>query len=464
MDGRTSATPPSGIRGLLARVKPATDRLPRPMRERAEQLALDVEMVVNLLRGRRPPSFHPRTADPRRSSSETADGASGAGQREPSLQASRSALATRALEIVARAQATADAVTLTLADPDGGELRFVPGQFFTVLLAVDGETLRRAYSLSSAALDRQRVDITIKRVRGGRVSNHLNDHAAVGQRLEVLGPSGAFTVAPTPAARRALVLIAGGSGITPIASILRTVLAVEEESRVALIYGNGGPEDIIFRDELDALARTHADRFALRHVLSRPPKGWSGGAGILDAETCARELEALERHPAFGLDALDAARYYICGPEPMMEAARAALRELGAPASRIHEERFSQPHLRGQTGDGARPRVEGPQAVQVRRGGLPVAGFEVSPEQTLLEAGLEAGLPLSYSCAMGGCGVCKVRLVEGEVEMEEPNCLSPIERARGDVLACICRPVSGVIIDLGRRRGSGLGGAARGGR
>ncbi|MCB9754701.1 MAG: ferredoxin--NADP reductase [Myxococcales bacterium] len=436
--------------------------MPEPLRERVEQLGRDLEMLVNLWRGRRPPPFRTRVA----SGAGRGGVAAGPGPSpgdEPGAGPRAGALATRALEIVALTRETDDAVTLTLADPDGGELRFVPGQFFTVLVDVGGETLRRAYSLSSSALERERASVTIKRVSGGRASNHLNDHAAVGQRLLVLGPSGAFTVAPSPAARRVLVLIAGGSGITPIAAIVRTVLAVETSSKIALIYGNRGAADIIFRAQLDALAREHEGRLELRHVLSDPPAGWAGGVGLLDRETCLHELARLETRPGFDPETLDDAEYFVCGPEPMMEAVRDALREFGVPRARVHEERFSQPHLRGQ-GARARARAPRPQGVQVRRAGLPVAGFEVAPEQTLLEAGLTAGLPLSYSCAMGGCGACKVRLVEGEVEMEEPNCLTDEERARGEVLACVCRPLAGLVIDIGPRRAPGLGGAARGGR
>jgi ferredoxin-NADP reductase len=397
-------------------------------------------MVANLWRGRRPVSFNEHgRGQPER----------GASSRDEEEQA-KGLLATRSLEIVALARETADAISLVLADPEGEPVEFVPGQFFTVLVTVDGEALRRAYSLSSCAQEQERVRITIKRVAGGKVSNYLNDHARVGQRLRVLGPSGAFTLRPDEAKARRLMMIAGGSGITPIMAILRSLLAVEPRTQVALLYGNRGVDDIIFKRELDHLFAAHADRLHVRHVLSRPPAGaWEGGAGLLDELTVERELVGLESLGLLGADH----EYFVCGPEGMMQAVRGVLRARDVAPRKIHEERFSQPQLRPRvrrdsSGGDAAPADE-PRAVVVRRGGLPATRYLVEPGQTVLEGGLASGVPLRYSCAMGGCGACKVTLAEGEVEMEEPNCLTAAERARGEVLACVCYPrTEEVVIEL----------------
>ena len=152
---------------------------------------------------------------------------------------------------------TPDAVTLVLEDPTGASVSFAPGQFFTLFVSVGDEILRRAYSASTDARETERVAITIKRVASGVVSNHVNDHVREGDLLQVLGPSGSFVVAPEPSVARHLVLLAGGSGITPMMAITRTVLAVEPQSRVTLVYGNRGRADVIFKDALDR-ARAHA--------------------------------------------------------------------------------------------------------------------------------------------------------------------------------------------------------------
>ena len=339
-------------------------------------------------------------------------------------------LAPRTLRIARVVRETADAVTLVFEDPTGGRFAFAPGQFFTLLVTVEGEVLRRAYSASSDARDEERVAVTVKRVAGGVVSNHLNDHAREGDLVQVLGPSGSFLVPEGDGRDRHIVLLAGGSGITPLLSILRTGLARDPGARFTLVYGNRGERDVIFREAIDALAHAHAPRFSVRHVLGEPSPGWTGGQGILDEETLRRELDA--HVPRTDPDAL----YFVCGPEPMMRAARVALRTRGVADANVFEERFNMPHLRSAKAVAA---TGAPQVLSVRANGAPPREIYVGPEQSILEAGLSAGIAMDYSCAMGGCGACKVRLCEGEVEMEEPNCLTTGERAGGYVLACISR-------------------------
>jgi ring-1,2-phenylacetyl-CoA epoxidase subunit PaaE len=343
-------------------------------------------------------------------------------------------LAPRVMRVADVTRETADAVSLRLVDPTGRRISFVPGQFFTVLVALPGgEVLRRAYSISSAPDEdgaAAEVTITIKRLRGGRASNHLNDTVREGDVLQVLGPSGSFTMTPDPTARRHLVLFAGGSGITPLMSITRTLLAREPESRISLVYGNRGEADVIFRGSLAALARTEEDRFTLRHVLSEPPPGFSGRTGILDVPTVLAEFDAL------GENLPEPAAYYVCGPEPMMAATREALLSRGVSPSQIREERFSAP--------ARRTAPETPKAAEHVRIHVRGAARDVvaAPGQTLLEAGLARSLPMPFSCTMGGCGACKVKLLRGEVASEEPNCLSEEERAEGFVLACVTRATS----------------------
>jgi ring-1,2-phenylacetyl-CoA epoxidase subunit PaaE len=323
---------------------------------------------------------------------------------------------------------TADAVTVELDDPTGAPVRFAPGQFFTLHLRIDGELVKRAYSASSSALAPESVSVTVKRVEGGRVSSYVVDRLRVGDAVEVLGPSGSFTPLPSASPRR-LLLVGGGSGITPLASIARTLLASEPATRLALVYGNRGIDDVIFRDALDALAAASSSAFVVRHVLERPPPGWPGGRGLLDGAALARELDTLGEPDA------PTTECFLCGPAPMMAAARACLEGRGVAAERIHEERFVSAHSPAATADLA------DQAVTVRTGGRERA-FVVAAGRTVLEAAIAAGVDMPFSCSVGGCGTCIVRLAEGRVEMDEPNCLTTQERAEGKVLACVSRPAS----------------------
>lgn len=338
----------------------------------------------------------------------------------------------RPLAVAEVIRETPDAVSVRLAEVDGSPLRFEAGQFLTFHLDVDGQPLRRAYSLSTSPLDGPTATVTVKRVAGGRASNWINDHLEPGATLRALGPSGSFVANEA----KELVLIAGGSGITPIVSIAETALRTRDDVSVRLVYGNRSERDVIFGDRLAALACEH-DALTVDHVLEAPPEGWQGRAGRLDGAVLADWLD--------GLGEADDRAYWICGPEPMMDAAREALLARGVPASAIFEERFRSP------GD-APSAIDLPEetvTVRVRVDGADHL-VPVPPGETLLEAGLGAGADMPFSCAMGGCAACKCKLVEGEVLMEEPNCLSDAERADGWVLACVSRPMGAAKVEVER--------------
>jgi ring-1,2-phenylacetyl-CoA epoxidase subunit PaaE len=339
---------------------------------------------------------------------------------------SPSSLVLRRLRVASVVSETADAVSLVFEDPGGMPIRFAPGQFFTLHVRIDGEVHKRAYSASSSALDPMRVAVTIKRVHDGRVSRHLVANVREGDLIDVHGPSGVFVPASSNAPRR-LVLVGGGSGITPLSSITRTLLASEPETRIVLIYGNRAFEDIIFRTTLDELGAQHAGRLTVRHVLQTPPPEWTGGSGLLDAAALGRELDAL------GAEATSGAEYFLCGPAPMMAEARACLESRGVPAAQIREERFVSAHAAAGTGE--------EQPVTVHMSGQDYE-FVVPSGKTVLETALDAGIDMPFSCTVGGCGACRVLLTKGTVVMDEPNCLSPQERADGYVLACSSRPTS----------------------
>ncbi len=349
-----------------------------------------------------------------------------------------SSLTPRRLRIARIVRETADAVSLVLEDPTGAPIPFAPGQFFTLHVPIGGEVHKRAYSASSNALDGSRVAVTVKRVADGRVSRHLVGHAHEGDPIDVLGPSGSFTPAPAKGPR-SLVLVGGGSGITPLSSIARTLLASEPDTRVVLVYGNASLEEVIFKESLDALAEEHAGqgaRFRVRHVLQHPPPGWTGGTGLLDGAALARELDALGDPDAA------AAEYILCGPAPMMAAVRACLEQRGIAPPQIREERFVSAHAL----PGAPASAEAHEVtVRMRTGEHRLV---VPAGRTILETALDAGVDMPFSCAVGGCGTCRVHLARGSVAMDEPNCLSADERAGGYVLACVSRPSSPCTLEV----------------
>jgi ferredoxin-NADP reductase len=332
----------------------------------------------------------------------------------------------RDLELVAVARPTSDAVTLVFRNPPDAPVTFRPGQYLTLVVAQGGESLHRAYSLCSDPADREHLAVTVKRVAGGRLSNLLNDTAAVGQRYRVLGPSGRFGTTPRQNAARRVVLVAAGAGVTPLFSIAQALAAGEPLSRIELVCGNRRVADILFRPELEHLAAAHPN-LRVTHALTRAPRGWRGARGRLAGERLAALVPV---DPA--------AEYYVCGPEGMMQGVVAYLRAAGVPAGHVFVERFVRQDAAAHGGTGAVHEVR-----FARRGIV----LRVPDTKTLLEASLEAGLALAFSCTMGGCAACKVRVLEGELDQEEPNCLTAEEAARGGRLACVGRPRSALVVD-----------------
>lgn len=410
--------------------------------DRLRSLRRDLAAVAATLGGQ-PPAPGAKAPPPATSGADTPEPLSTTSPPASAAPVSRtsspaSALTPRRLRIARIVRETSDAVSLVLEDPTGAPIPFAPGQFFTLHVPIAGQVHKRAYSASSSALDGGRVAVTVKRVADGRVSRHLVGHAHEGDPIDVLGPSGSF-IPPPARGPRLLVLVGGGSGITPLSSIARTVLASEPETRVALVYGNGALEDVIFKDALDALVAEHSEgsRFRVRHVLERPPPGWTGGTGRLDGAVLGRELDELDDPDAPWAD------YFLCGPAPMMSAARVCLEIRGVSPVRIREERFVSAHA----APGARASKEAHEVtLRLRRGGE--QRLLVSAGRTVLEAALDAAIDMPFSCAVGGCGTCRVRVSSGSVAMDEPNCLSDEEHDQGYVLACVSRPTSACTLDV----------------
>ncbi len=416
---RMSGRAPSPLVGDAAAPPPlsevdALSVLPRGMARKLRAAQRDVRMLTGrLILGKNPPPIIERPRP-------VAGAVVSLPRKTPTM--------SRQVKVTNVVRETDDAVSIYLAEMDGSPIEFRPGQFLSIDVVIDGERCRRAYSLASACISGAPRHITVKRIVDGRVSNHLNDTVQVGHELAVLGPSGNFTVEPRPVNERHLIMIAGGSGITPIMSILETVLRLEDRSRVTLIYGNRGWQDVIFRERLASLCEEFGDRLVVDHVLEHAPEPWSGCLGLLSRDVLESRLQAL------GIQDDGLQRYFLCGPTPMMAAAHEVLQARGVAPNRIAEERFTRPEAR----EGAKGSNQ-TELVTVSKGGRD-HGIQVEPGQTILEAGLAAGIEMPFSCAMGGCGACRVRLTAGDVQMEEPNCLSRAEREQGYVLTCVGRP------------------------
>jgi ring-1,2-phenylacetyl-CoA epoxidase subunit PaaE len=331
---------------------------------------------------------------------------------------------------------TPDAIAVTLQPPPHAEdaFRFTPGQYLTFRRIVDGEEQRRSYSICAAPGAPLRVGI--KRVEGGRFSSWAVDQLKPGDMLEAMPPEGRFGLVPDPAAApRTILGIACGSGITPILSIIAGVLEAEPTSRVVLLYGNRTGADIMFRGALEALKDRHLDRFAVVHVLSREKHELESLHGRLDAARIQALLPGLVPPGAI-------AEAFLCGPAGLPEAATEALTALGVPAEHIHAERFTPSSPLPDAG--GRQRIVAPGVPPAALADITIDGVTrrvpVAAGETVLEAGLRAGLDLPWSCRGGMCCTCRAKVERGEVEMATNYSLQPWETEAGFVLTCQSRP------------------------
>jgi ferredoxin-NADP reductase/multimeric flavodoxin WrbA len=333
----------------------------------------------------------------------------------------------RPLRVLAMLPEGADAVTVVFEDPARHAEHFEAGQYLTLEVPINSERVRRAYSLATAPCDGG-LAITVKRVPGGLMSNWIHDQLSVGDLVRCFGPSGQFTAGPPPSqGPRKLLLVAGGSGIVPLQAVARQVLHDEPDAEVTLVYGSSALERAIFAAPLREQALSEAPRLRLHWVFETAPLEGNGPAcsvGRLDAPTLAA---------IFGDTNLSRFhRAMVCGPDAMRAAVRQALLGGGLPAERLLEESFVSPR-RGTVNDHAQEAIfESPDGEQT---------ITLRPGDTLLEAALNAGIALPFSCCSGGCGACRVHIVDhfNHVVLDEPNTVTPEDRARGEVPACLVR-------------------------
>lgn len=341
---------------------------------------------------------------------------------------------------------TADAVSIAFDVPGefDADYRFAPGQYLTLRATIDGEDLRRSYSICSGPDDGE-LRIAVKRVEGGIFSDWVNRTLTAGDAIEVMTPTGRFGVpqAPdqAPGQGRIHVGFAAGSGITPVLSLLRGVLAREPDSRFFLFYGNRTTGEILFREALEELKDRFLGRLSVFHVLSQEEQDLPILTGRLDGEKVRRLLRLV-----VPVEAVD--EVYLCGPEAMSREIAGTLAELGVAPEKVHVELFV-------SALGGRPRPKPaapPPDAPSRTAVLTVDGkrreVPVADGESILDAALRAGMDLPYACKGGMCSTCRAKLVEGEAAMDLNYSLEPWELEAGFILTCQSHPKTDrVVVD-----------------
>jgi len=339
---------------------------------------------------------------------------------------------------------TNDAVSITFDVPtaERAHFAFQAGQYVTVKAVIDGVEQRRSYSIcSSPALD-EPLAIGVKRVDGGMVSTYLHQHVTPGQTLELYPPMGRFTLDAT---ERPIVFYAGGSGITPILSMTKSVLATQPNRRVTLIYANRATASVMFADAIESLQHEHPERLHVVHVLEdNGSVSSSSYAGRLDT---AMARTVLAEH----VTDLQSCEHYICGPQAMMDSITSLLNNLGVASEHIHHEYFTitkhqsdamNHDAASSAAESAEPKTR---TVTIRLYGTE-STFSVEPDETILTAAQRANLDPPFACQIGACCTCRAKLLSGKVVMDEREALSDDEINEGYILTCQSHPITDDVI------------------
>lgn len=328
---------------------------------------------------------------------------------------------------------TDDAVAVTFDVPPhvADRFRYLPGQHVTIKADIDGQDVRRSYSVCANA-NTGRLRVGVKRLEGGAFSTWATTELKPGTTLEVMPPVGEFTITPDPDTSRHYGAIVAGSGITPVLSLVSTTLESEPNSRWTVVFGNRGANSIMFFDEVEGLKDRYPDRLHLIHVLSRETPELDLFAGRIDREKLERMFSTV-----VDFDTVD--DWYLCGPYEMVMMARELIEEKGADPKRVHDELFFagpiDPSLVV-----APEEIEGSVALRISLGGR-ATDTRMDPEMSILDAALRVRSELPYSCKGGMCASCKARLVEGEVHMDKNYALVDSELEAGYILTCQSHPV-----------------------
>lgn len=327
---------------------------------------------------------------------------------------------------------TAESVSVSFDIPDQKVFSFVPGQYLTIKANIHGEEVRRSYSLCSSPLSGE-LRVAIKQVEGGVFSTWANTQLAAGQTLEIMPPMGQFLLEVEPNEKQTFVGFAAGSGITPVMSILKTLLERAPEAKFILFYGNRKSNSILFKSELEDLKDTYMGRIEVHHVLSREDQGSDALFGRIDQ---ARATALIDMIPG----TKEAAGHFLCGPEEMIHAVTAALETSGVDKKAIHFELFTA----------ATPAAAPTQSKDAEKGQAYVTvvldgeetHFHQGAKEFVLDAALDAGADVPYACKGAVCCTCRAKVLEGEVEMAMNYSLTDEELEEGYVLTCQSMPRS----------------------
>lgn len=343
-----------------------------------------------------------------------------------------------ALTVTGVAPDTRESVIVTLKPGPGEEdlFRFTQGQYLTFRRDFDGHEVRRCYSICSGTQEGA-LKVGIKRVDGGAFSCWANEELTVGQTVEAMPPLGSFNAPIEPGQDRFYVGFAGGSGITPILSIVKTVLALEPGSQFTLVYANRQVSSIMFREDIEDLKNRYLGRFQVIHILKSDAQDTELFSGRVDEEKLGDLFETL-------IDPRDIDLAFLCGPHGMMDIVRKSLVDRGVGADRIRQELFKSDQP-GRLPASQRPEVKDGRAKDADLK-LTIDGttreIHMEPGETILEAAHRHDIDAPYSCCAGVCSTCRGRVLEGQVEMAANHALEDDEIRDGYVLTCQSRPLT----------------------
>lgn len=333
---------------------------------------------------------------------------------------------------------TEDAVSIYFKQPFFNKIKYTPGQFLTLLVNIEGRVERRCYSLNTAPTIDKEVSVTVKRIKDGKVSNYIYENIKEGDRVNVLKPMGSFTLKVDPSAERHIVLFGAGSGITPLMSILKTVLYKERRSLVSLFYGNRDEESIIFNSELQTLKKEFNGRLHLVHILENPGDFEDCYKGRVERSQVPKLLESVPTYSSAMTEC------FICGPTGMMAEAEEGLKLAGIPENKIHIEKFSAPPPSAEEVKAEGPMIEN-REVKVLHKGQEYA-VPVKAGRYILDSVLDQKIKVPYVCMDGICGSCKAECISGEVFMRKGHVLTPQEIDDKMILPCICKPLTNNVV------------------
>lgn len=338
-------------------------------------------------------------------------------------------------------QETDDTVSIAFDIPaDQRELfSYQAGQYLTIRTTLDGEEVRRSYSLCSAPYEGV-WRVAVKQVENGRFSTFANAKLKVGDTLEVMPPQGRFVVHPDGKDAKHVVFFAAGSGITPVLALIKQILHDERQTRVTLFYANRKKTDVIFLEDLEDLKNRHMQRLSLHYVFSRESQSSPLFEGRIDGNRCKNLVDRFIGEPT-------RQQYFICGPEEMIHAVKDQLQASGVPEKQVHFELFTTPvgdmNPQAATKASEKPkRADGVAKVQVQLDGR-VFSFDLPYNgKAILDASMQTGADLPFSCKGGVCCTCRAKLVKGEVDMDINYALEPWEVEQGFILTCQSHPKS----------------------